>query len=361
MPSRSKSPVKEAGRDAARKPLLAALARGKLERVPIWLMRQAGRYLPEYRELRARAGGFLELCFTPALAAEATLQPVRRFGLDGAILFSDILVIPHALGQEVRFSEGEGPLLGALRDRAGLTALNTKRLHERLAPVYEAIERVAASLPPDTTLIGFAGAPWTVASYIVEGTTSRDFTAVKSFAFAEPGAFAGLLELLVEATAAYLARQAEAGAEVLQIFDSWAGALAEPEFERWCIEPIREIVRRVKAAHPRVPIIGFPRGAGVGYRRFVERTGVDGIGLDPSVPLAWAAEELQGRVTLQGNLDPVHLVTGGAAMRRAAESILDGWGRGPFIFNLGHGVLQTTPVEHVAALVEIVHRWRPAD
>jgi uroporphyrinogen decarboxylase len=343
---------------ARRKPLLWALAREQLGTPPIWLMRQAGRYLPEYRALRARAGGFLELCLAPELAAEATLQPVRRFGLDGAILFSDILMIPFALGQSLRFSESEGPLLEPFGVNEQAARLGLERLHERLAPVYEAIERVKRALEPECALIGFAGAPWTVASYMIEGRTSRDFAAVKLFAFKSPDAFAHLIALLVEASASYLIRQVAAGAEVLQIFDSWAGTLGESEFDAWCIEPIRRIVTQVKAIYPQIPIIAFPRGAGLGYKRFVERTGVDGISLDPAVPLAWAARELQGQAVLQGNLDPVKLVSGGEAMGQAVARILASWGGGPFIFNLGHGVLQTTPPEHVASLVEAVRGGR---
>jgi len=355
--AQSSTSQKRSSKETPRKRLLRALAREELERPPLWLMRQAGRYLPEYRALRARAGGFLELCLTPELAAEATLQPVRRFALDAAILFSDILMVPFALGQDVRFSENEGPLLEPVGGRVS-AQLDLGRLPERLAPVYEAIERVRLSLGPETALIGFVGGPWTVASYMVEGHTSRDFAAVKLFAFREPGEFAGLLDLLVEASATHLIRQVAAGAEVLQIFESWAAALGEREFDAWCIEPVRRIVLKVKAACPQVPIIGFPRGAGLGYKRFVERTGVDAIGLDPAVPLDWAARELQPYAALQGNLDPLLLVAGGEAMRQASERILRSWGVGPFIFNLGHGVVQTTPPEHVATLVEIVRGWR---
>ena len=348
---------KRSSKETSQKRLLRALAREGLERPPLWLMRQAGRYLPEYRALRARAGGFLELCLTPELAAEATLQPVRRFALDAAILFSDILMVPFALGQGVRFSENEGPVLEPI-DRRVHGRLGLERFLERLAPVYEAIERVRLSLGVETALIGFVGGPWTLASYMVEGQTSRDFAAVKLLAFSEPSEFAALLELLVEACATHLIRQVAAGVEVLQIFDSWAGALAESEFDAWCIEPTRRIVLKVKAACPQVPIIGFPRAAGLGYKRFVERTGVDAIGLDPAVPLDWAARELQPYAALQGNLDPLLLVAGGEAMRRASERILRSWGHGPFIFNLGHGVVQTTPPEHVETLVGIVRGWR---
>ena len=339
------------------KAIVRVLEGQRLARPPVWLMRQAGRYLPEYRAARERAGGFLELCLTPALAADVTLQPVRRFALDAAILFSDILVIPYALGQAVRFSEGEGPLLDAFHDVASLTRLSNTHLQERLAPIYEAVERVAAALPAETVLIGFAGAPWTVASYMVEGGTSRDFAAVKAWAFGRPEEFSQLIGLLVQATTDYLVQQVKAGAEVLQLFDSWAGALPEAGFDRWCVEPVREIVRRVRSACPDVPIIGFPRGAGMGYMRFVERTGVHGVSLDPAVPLAWAARELQPRCALQGNLDPALLLVGGGPMRQQADRILAAWGQGPFIFNLGHGVLPTTPPEHVAELVEFIRAW----
>jgi uroporphyrinogen decarboxylase len=340
------------------KPLLRALAGERLAVPPIWLMRQAGRYLPEYRLLRARAGGFLDLCFTPALAAEATLQPVRRFALDAAILFSDILVVPYALGQGLRFAENEGPLLDAIEDEAELARLAPGMLHERLAPVYETVAKVRAELAPETSLIGFAGAPWTVASYMIEGRSSRDFAKVKYWAMTRPQGFARLIEILVEATASYLLRQIEAGAEVVQIFDSWAGALAEAEFARWSIAPIAAIARKLREAHPKVPIIAFPRGAGVGYARFAQQTGVTALSLDPTVPLGWAVENLRPHCPLQGNLDPIALLAGGAALQEAAERIIESWGNGPFIFNLGHGVLPETPVENVAALVALVRRKR---
>lgn len=355
---RRAAPQPEQERERQSKPLLRVLNGERLARPPLWLMRQAGRYLPEYRDLRARAGGFLEMCLRPELAAEATLQPVRRFALDAAILFSDILVVPYALGQAVTFSESEGPQLDPVCDTARLARLNIAQLEKRLAPVYETVERAAAALPVETALVGFAGAPWTVATYMVEGGTSRDFVAVKSWSLGRPQEFSELVDLLVEATVEHLIRQARAGAEALQLFDSWAGALSEAEFDRWCVEPVREIVRRLATACPDVPIIGFPRGAGLGYRRFIERTGVRAVGLDPAVPLLWAARELQPHCVLQGNLDPALLVVGGAPLRRQAERILEAWGQGPFIFNLGHGVLPTTPPEHVAELVELVRAWR---
>lgn len=356
--TRRTAPQPEQEQKRQNKPLVRVLNGERLARPPLWFMRQAGRYLPEYRDLRARAGGFLEMCLRPELAAEATLQPIRRFALDAAILFSDILVVPYALGQAVTFSEGEGPLLEPVCDAAGLARLSLKCLQRRLAPVYEAVERVAASLPVETALLGFAGAPWTVASYMVEGGTSRDFVAVKTWALGRPQEFSELVDLLVEATVEHLIGQVRAGAEVLQLFDSWAGALSEAEFDRWCVEPVREIVRRLATACPDVPIIGFPRGVGLGYRRFIERTGVRAVGLDPAVPLLWAARELQPRCALQGNLDPVLLVVGGTPLRQQTERILEAWSQGPFIFNLGHGVLPTTPPEHVAKLVDLVRAWR---
>ncbi len=340
------------------KPLLRVLAGERQAVPPIWLMRQAGRYLPEYRALRARAGGFLDLCFTPALAAEATLQPVRRFGLDAAILFSDILVVPHALGQGLRFAENEGPLLDAIGDEAGVARLEPEKLHERLEPVYETIAKVRGELGPETSLIGFAGAPWTVASYMIEGRSSKDFARVKYWAMARPQGFARLIEILVEATSSYLLRQVEAGAELVQIFDSWAGALAEAEFARWSIGPVAAIARKLREAYPKLPIIAFPRGAGVGYARFAQQTDVTALSLDPTVPLAWAVENLRPHCLLQGNLDPIALLAGGAALKEAAERIIESWGNGPFIFNLGHGVLPETPVENVAALVALVRRNR---
>ncbi len=340
------------------KPLPAALAGTCRKPPPVWLMRQAGRYLPEYRQVRERVSGFLDLCFTPELAAEVTLQPLRRFPLDAAILFSDILVVPAALGQAVTFVEGEGPRLDPVTDAASLDRLSPARLHETLAPVYDTVARVRTALPAGAALIGFAGAPWTVACYMVEGGGSKDFAAVKAFAFADPAGFDRLIELLVETTAAYLIRQAAAGAEVLQLFDSWAGVLPEAAFRRLVIAPTQRIVERVRAAAPGVPVIGFPRGAGLLYEAYAAETGVDAIGLDPTVPVRWARDRLQGRLPVQGNLDPICLVAGGEAMHRAAATILETLGDGPFVFNLGHGVHLTTPPDHVAALVEQVRSWR---
>ncbi len=338
--------------------LLRSLRGEKLDRPPIWLMRQAGRYLPEYRATRAKAGGFLDLCFNPDLAVEVTLQPIRRFGLDAAILFSDILVVPHALGQPVRFEEGRGPLLDPLVGENDLSRLSMARFHTGLQPVYETLRRLKKELPAETALIGFAGAPWTVASYMIEGGSSRDFAKTKAWAYGHPENFQVLVDLVVEATAQYLLGQIDAGAEVLQLFDSWAGALDHRNLLRWSLEPCRAIVARIRQSHPEIPVILFPRGAGVGYLDFARAGFMRGLGLDPGVPLDWAWTQLQGRVALQGNLDPQLLVAGGRAMQTATEEILAKLNQGPFVFNLGHGIVPETPPEHVAELVKTVKAWR---
>jgi uroporphyrinogen decarboxylase len=337
----------------ATKPLLRALGGAPNKVPPVWLMRQAGRYLPEYRKIRAEAGSFLDLCYDPEKAAEVTLQPVRRYAMDAAILFSDILVVPDAMGQDVAFREGEGPVLEPVRDAAGVEALKTEGVVERLAPVYATVERVAAALPDEVTLIGFAGAPWTVATYMVEGGSSKDFREVKGLAYRDDGAFAELIDRLVTATVAHLSAQIEAGAEVVQIFDTWAGILPETAFERWCIEPTKAIVAAVRKNAPGVPVIGFPRGAAFNTERYIAETGIDGVGLDTAVPLDVGAR-LQARCAVQGNLDPILLVEGGAPMEAAARSILEALAGGPFIFNLGHGVLPQTPPEHVDQLLQVV-------
>lgn len=343
-----------------RKPLLQTLSGERQSVPPIWLMRQAGRYLPEYRDLRQNADGFLDLCFTPEKAIEVTLQPIRRYGFDGAILFSDILVIPYALGQELWFEQGIGPRLTALESPAEIaTRLSAARLHEVLDPVYQTLKGVQAELPPETTLLGFAGAPWTVASYMIEGGSSRDFAAAKSWIFQDPEGFGRLIDLLVDATADYLSAQLDAGAEAVQIFDSWAGSLPAAEVRRWSLEPLQEIVRRVKARHPNAPVILFPRGVGPLYTEFAEQAGADALGLDTGLPPEWARDHLQSKVTVQGNMDPLLLVAGGEAMRRAARKVLDTLSGGPFVFNLGHGVVPQTPPEHVAELVELVRNYRP--
>jgi uroporphyrinogen decarboxylase len=336
--------------------LLRALSGETLQRPPFWLMRQAGRYLPEYRELRRQAAHFLEFCFSPELAAEATLQPIRRFGMDAAILFSDILVIPHALGRIVQFREGEGPVLEKLSTREEAEALALEGMLERLEPVYAAIERVKTVLPQDIALIGFAGAPWTVATYMVEGGTSRDFGTVKRWALADPESFDVLIDRLAEATIAHLSAQIDAGVEAVQLFDSWAGVLPEAAFRRVVIQPTRRIVEALRERHPRVPVIGFPRGAGLMYRAYVTETKVHAVGLDSMVPCEVARRTLQSLVPVQGNLDPLLLVAGGSAMETAVAAIRASFCGGPFVFNLGHGVLPDTPVEHVAHLAELLRR-----
>ena len=328
------------------KPLLRALAGESLAHPPFWLMRQAGRYLPEYRALRQKAGSFLGLCYTPDFAAEATLQPIRRFGMDGAILFSDILVIADALDRAVDFVEGDGPRVAPIAtadDLAGEPA------SDKLAPVYDALRRIKTELPNDTALIGFAGGPWTVATYLIEGGRS-DFSHAKHWAFAETERLDRVIDRLVDATIQHLAAQIDAGAEIVQLFDSWAGMLPEAQFHRFVIQPTRRIVDGVKARHPKTPIIGFPRGAGLMYRTYFVETRVDALSLDWGVPLEIARRTLQSIGPVQGNLDPQLLVAGGEALDAAVRAILEALGTGPFVFNLGHGILPGTPIEHVERL-----------
>ena len=332
-------------------PFLRALQGVAQTPVPFWLMRQAGRYLPEYRALRATAGSFLNLCFNPEFAAEVTLQPIRRFDMDAAILFSDILVIPHALGQRLDFVEGEGPRLGEL-DVAKLSYDADK-----LSPVYETIRRVRRELAPEKALIGFAGAPWTVACYMVDGQGGGEFTRTKIFAYKNPEAFDALISKVVDATVTYLVEQVRAGADALQLFDSWSGLLPEPYFTRWVIKPSQEIRKRIAQECPDTPMIGFPRGAGGLCQRYAEHTGFDGIGLDTQVPLDWAVENFGKGRCLQGNLDPVLLLTGGAALEQGVRNILDAVRGQPFIFNLGHGVIKETPPEHVALLAKTIRSY----
>ena len=323
---------------------------------PIWLMRQAGRYLPEYRALREKAGDFLTLCFTPDLAAEVTLQPVRRFGFDAAILFSDILVIPHALGQAVRFAAGEGPQLDPIADRQALMRLRLELDHSVLAPVYETIKRVKASLAPDVALLGFCGAPWTVASYMIAGHGTPDQQPARMFAYGDPEAFAGLMDKLVDASAAYLVRQLQAGVDAVQIFDTWAGVLPAEEFARWCIGPAQRIVAKVRTHVPDAKVIGFPRGAGAGLLRYVEDVPVDAVGLDWMADPAFVRHQIQWRVPVQGNLDPLALLAGGSALDRGVDNILAAFSERPFIFNLGHGILPQTPIAHVEQMIARVRR-----
>jgi uroporphyrinogen decarboxylase len=332
------------------------------ERVPFWFMRQAGRYLPEYRELRQKKGGFLAMAMDPDTACEITMQPIRRFGMDAAIIFSDILVVPQALGQKLEFVENEGPRLEPLRSGADIAKLNFRDFEKNLAPVSEALRKTAAQLKAEnfgqTALIGFAGAPWTVAAYMIEGGGSRDFIHAKKMAYSDPENFSALIDLLVESTTAYLSKQIQAGAEAVQIFDSWAGLLDDDLFQRWVIKPTREIVSHLRAAHPYVPIIGFPRGAGANYIAYAHDTNVTAIGLDSHVPARWAAKTLQPTLPVQGNLDPVALMAGGDALSLSAERIITNLSHGPFVFNLGHGIHKDTPVEHVAALCALLKNWR---
>jgi uroporphyrinogen decarboxylase len=339
---------------SSKSPILNALAGQPNQSPPIWLMRQAGRYLPEYREVRSRASSFLDLCCTPELAAEVTLQPLRRFDLDAAIVFSDILIVPYALGQKVEFVEGEGPRLEPVRDGQAIARLDRSHAAEAMVPVYETVERVVADLPKNVPLIGFCGAPWTVATYMVEGHGSKDQAAARLMAYRDETAFQRLIDLLVESSAEYLVNQVKAGASVLQIFDSWAGSLPEDEFTRWCIAPTKRLVEEVKRRlGAEIPIIGFPRGTGVLAERYARRTGVDAIGCDTSMPVGWM-RRLQERLPVQGNLDPVLLVAGGKELDARVEGIVETLGANPFIFNLGHGILPETPIEHVTRLIERV-------
>ncbi|GJL86265.1 MAG: uroporphyrinogen decarboxylase [Micavibrio sp.] len=336
------------------KPFIEVLNGQKADHIPFWFMRQAGRYLPEYRELRASKKGFLDMAFNPDAACEITLQPIRRFGMDAAIIFSDILVIPYALGQALDFVEGEGPKLEPIRDAQALSKLGISQLEAKLSPVYEALSKVSGELDDKTALIGFAGAPWTVATYMVEGGSSRDFINVKKMAYGQPELFSSMINLLIESTAHYLIKQVEAGAEALQIFDSWSGALDSDEFRKWVIEPTRQIVDLVKDSHPTIPIIGFPKGAGYGYVPYAENTGVTALGLDSQVSTKWAARVLQPLMPVQGNLDPIALLTGGDALKLAVERVIGDLSGGPFVFNLGHGIHKDTPVEHVEELIGLL-------
>jgi uroporphyrinogen decarboxylase len=340
------------------KRLLRALRRQVGDRPPFWFMRQAGRYLPEYQRLREREPDFLRFCYTPELAIEATLQPLRRYRPDAAILFSDILVVADALGRAVCFVEGQGPVLQPLGGADDVRALRPDRIEDHLAPVFATVRELASELPADVALIGFAGAPWTIALYMIEGRSGTDGGRARDWAYHDPPGFAALIGVLVEATVCYLDNQIAAGAEAVQLFDSWAGLLAADEFLSWVIAPTAEIVRRVRAKHPSVPIIGFPRGAGVLYNAYARETGVDAIGIDAGVPVDWAAAELQPTCAVQGNLDNYLLRAGGPGLDRATERLLRGLGGGPFVFNLGHGILPDTPPEHVARVADRVREFR---
>jgi uroporphyrinogen decarboxylase len=336
------------------KPLLTVLRGGKSERKPLWLMRQAGRYLPEYRALRAEKGGFLALACDPEAAAEITLQPIRRFGFDGAILFSDILMVPWALGQDLRFEAGEGPILSPALVDASLSAL--ERVEARLEPVYRTVEKVSIRLPAETTFLGFAGSPWTVATYMVAGHGSRDQGEARRYAYRDPQAFAAVIDAIGGLTIDYLSRQIQAGVEAVQLFDSWSGSLSPQQFEQWVIAPNARIVSALKARHPQVPVIGFPKGAGAKLGAYARETGVDAIGLDETIDPAWAHLALPENMPVQGNLDPLALIAGGEALESAVHRILSSLAERPHIFNLGHGILPDTPISNVEQLIQLVRR-----
>ncbi len=340
------------------KSILRVLAGERREPPPMWLMRQAGRYLPEYRALREKAGSFLDLCFNPELAAEVTLQPVRRFGFDAAILFSDILVVPHALGQQVSFAAGEGPRLAPVIGRDGLDTIAGKINLDALRSVFETIRIVRAALPQDITLLGFCGAPWTVATYMVAGCGTPDQAPARLFAYRDPEVFGRLIDILVEASIEYLAAQLTAGVDAVQLFDTWAGVLGPDEFARWCVAPAKRIVAGLRRRVPGAKIIGFPRGAGTLLKAYVESVDVDAVGLDWMIDRGFARDEIQRRRPVQGNVDPLALLAGGAALDRETDAIMEHFGNGPLIFNLGHGILPETPIAHVERMIARVRGER---
>jgi uroporphyrinogen decarboxylase len=340
------------------KSILQALSGKSNNQIPIWLMRQAGRYLPEYRKIRANSENFLDLCYSPKLASEVTLQPIRRFGFDAAILFSDILVIPDALGQKVSFLQGEGPCLEPITDVSGYASFQPEKVVEYLAPVMETVSLVRSALDEKTALIGFCGAPWTVATYMVSGKGTKDQAEPRVWAYRDPGGFSGLIDILVESSILYLKAQIEAGAEVLQIFDTWAGSLAESEREKWCLKPVEKIAAAIKKDHPNIPIIAFLRGAPSSFSKLKTMSVIDCIGVDTSVPADFAVYEIAGKKCVQGNLDPLALLAGGDALDLGCDHVLEVFGNSPFIFNLGHGILPETPIAHVERLLEKVRSFR---
>lgn len=324
--------------------------------VPLWLMRQAGRYLPEYRELRAEKGGFLALAYDSEAACEITLQPIRRFGFDGAILFSDILIVPHAMGQHLEFLAGEGPRLSPRLLDAGLSNLVPDP--SRYEPIYRTVRLCRARLDPSVTMLGFAGSPWTVATYMIAGEGSRDQHDARALAYRDPGALAAILEAIVQETVEYLSGQIEAGAEAVQLFDSWAGSLAPDEFARWVIAPNARIVAALKARHPATPIIGFPKGAGEKLPAYARETGVDAVGIDETLDPHWIAANLPAGMPVQGNIDPLLLLAGSPALEERARFILAAFADRPHVFNLGHGIDRRTPIAHVERLIAAVREWR---
>lgn len=347
----------DAGQSAGpSKPLLSVL-NGECPAVPpMWLMRQAGRYLPEYRALRAEKGGFLELVYDSAAAAEVTLQPLRRFGFDGAILFSDILIVPYAMGQDLWFEAGEGPRLAPTLDQTDLAAL--KPDFSRFDAVYETVRQVKAALDPAVTFLGFAGSPWTIATYMVAGQGSKDQGAARRLAYNGPERFAAIIDAIVDATVTYLSGQIAAGVEAVQLFDSWAGSLAPLQFDRWVIAPNRAIVERLRQLHPGIPVIGFPKGAGAKLADYAAGTGVDAVGVDETVDPHWANRVLPAGLAVQGNLDPLALIAGGRAVEEAVDNIRAAFAGRPHIFNLGHGILPDTPVPHVEALITYLRQGK---
>lgn len=337
------------------KKLIATLSGSIQKTPPVWLMRQAGRYLPEYRKTRAEAGDFLDLVYNPTLATEVTLQPIRRYGFDAAILFSDILVVPHALGQDLHFEENAGPVLGEL---PSLQTFKESVFHGKLGPVYEGVSSIRRQLDQegftDTTLIGFSGAPWTLACYMVDKKGSKEFISTRVMALQKPQEFMALIDLLTEAVTAYLGAQIQAGAEVLQIFDSWAGVLPPDQFRQWVIEPTQKIVAALKEKYPSIPVIGFPKGAGVLAAEYATKTRVSALGVDHTLPVEWADQTLDAKLPLQGNLDPCVLQAGGEHLERETHKILETFRNRPHIFNLGHGIDKGTPPDHVAQLMRLI-------
>lgn len=330
----------------------------KTSRIPFWFMRQAGRYLPEYRELRASTSGFLDLCFTPKKAAEVTLQPLRRFHMDAAILFSDILVVPYGLGVDVRFAEGEGPIVAITNTLEKIAALRVEKIRETLEPIAQTVRLVKKELPESTALIGFAGSPWTVACYMLQGRSGKEFAAAREFAYAHPAWMQSLMDVLCAATIDYLRMQIDAGAEAIQLFDSWAGLLPPDEFHRWSIAPTKTIVAALRQSHPQIPIIGFAKGAGLNLPDYARETAVNAIGVDQHTPMAFGIESALPNQAVQGNLDPLLLASDKAGALRETEKILTAFGARPAVFNVGHGFVPHTPIDHVQAVSDMVNAWR---
>jgi uroporphyrinogen decarboxylase len=335
--------------------LLNVLDGQRFQTPPVWMMRQAGRYLPEYRALREQAGSFMKLCFSPEMAADVTLQPIRRFGFDAAILFSDILVIPHALGQTVRFETGEGPRLDPLMSPAAIDQLPAETDQTILAPIYETVRRVRSELAAETPLLGFCGAPWTVATYMIAGQGTSDQAPARIFAYEHPDAFQRLIDRLIVNSVVYLEKQLDAGVDAVQLFDTWAGVLPPEEFARWCIEPASAIVAELRRRRSNVRVIGFPRGAGAMLEHYVARVPVNAVSIDWTADRTFVRERIQSRVAVQGNLDPLALLAGGEALDRSVDAVMAAFAGGRFIFNLGHGILPATPIAHVERML---HRVR---